>query len=68
MLKKIEGVTEPGYFAAKKAENKVLEALLKHKVIKKGKKHESGGYYYLISLAGTKHLKTLDAASAPKSS
>jgi hypothetical protein len=69
MLKKVAGITDPmGYVAAKKPENKVLEALLKHKVIKKGKKHETG-YYYLISNAGKSHLKTLDAAgSTPKSS
>ena len=70
MLKKVAGHTDPaGYLAAKKPENKVLEALLKHKVIKKGKKHEKGGYHYQISNAGTKHLKTLETAgSTPKSS
>jgi glucan-binding YG repeat protein len=68
LLKKVAGITDPlGYVAAKKPENKVLEALLKHKVIKKGKKNETGGYYYLISNAGTKHLKALDTAT-PKSS
>ena len=68
LLKKVHAHTDPaGYVAAKKPENKVLEALLKHKVIKKGKKHESGGYHYQISNAGTKHLKTLEG-STPKSS
>ena len=54
LLKKVAAHTDPaGYLAAKKPENKVLEALLKHKVIKKGKKHESGGYHYQVSNAGT---------------
>jgi hypothetical protein len=70
LLKKVAAHADPaGYLAAKKPENKVLESLLKHKVIKKGKKHESGNYHYSVSNAGTKHLKTLETAgSTPKSS
>jgi hypothetical protein len=73
MLKKVHGHADPGYRAEKKPENKVLEALLKHKLIKKGKKHESGNYHFQVTKAGTKHLGSSSGASsasgsAPKSS
>jgi hypothetical protein len=56
MLEKVRRHTVPaGYLAEKKPENKTLEALLKHKLVKKGKKHEGGSYHYLISNAGKKH-------------
>lgn len=71
-LKKVAGIGDPmGYVAAKKPENKTLETLLKHKLVKKGKKHkESGHFHYTISKAGEKHLATAPApaAPAPKSS
>ena len=58
MLKKLAGHTDPaGYHAEKKPENKSLETLLKHKLVKKGKKHpNTGHYHYTISKAGQKHL------------
>src|SRR5262245_10748977 len=75
MLKRVSGHTDPlGYRAEKKPENKTLETLLKHKLVKRGKKHaESGHYHYQVSNAGQKHLKSLEGAgagagSAPKSS
>ena len=72
MLKKVAGHTDPaGYHADKKPENKSLETLLKHKLVKRGKKHpKSGHYHYTISKAGQKHLSSspAPAASAPKSS
>jgi endonuclease III len=70
LLKKVADHGDPaGYVAAKKPENKSLEALLKHKLVKKGKKHTSGNYHYTISKAGQKHLATSPApASPPKSS
>jgi DNA-binding protein HU-beta len=68
MLKKVATAGETGYHAEKKPENKTLETLLKHKLVKKGKKHASGNYHYSISKAGTKHLATPPAPSAPKSS
>ena len=75
MLKKVSSHTgPPGYRAEKKPENKTLETLLKHKLVKRGKKHaESGFYHYQVSNAGQKHLKSLEgsgagASSAPKSS
>ena len=72
LLEKVAGLTDPaGYHAEKKPENKSLETLLKHKLVKKGKKHkDSGHYHYTISKAGQKHLATTPApsSSAPKSS
>jgi hypothetical protein len=77
MLKKVQAHTDPsGYRAEKKPENKTLETLLKHKLVKKGTKHkESGFYHYQVSNAGLKLLKSLEGAgsnsgagSAPKSS
>ncbi len=71
MLKKVAGITDPlGYHAEKKPENKTLETLLKHKLVKKGKKHATtGNYHYSVTKAGTKHLQTSPApAAAPKSS
>ena len=72
LLKKLAGHTDPaGYHAEKKPENKSLETLLKHKLVKKGKKHpKSGHYHYTISKAGQKHLASTPApsSSAPKSS
>lgn len=71
MLKKVSEAGETGYRADKKPENKTLEKLLEHKLVKKGKKHaESGNYHYSISKAGQKHLETgaASGSSAPKGS
>ncbi len=67
MLKRVMEAGETGYHAEKKPENKTLETLLKHKLVKKGKKHESGNYHYAISKAGQKHLETAPAPT-PKGS
>jgi hypothetical protein len=63
MLEKIGGHADPVGYAGEKKELKVIEALLKHKVIKKGKKGDKG-FHYLISNAGKKVLAT--PAPAPK--
>jgi len=75
MLRRVSTHTDPlGYRAEKKPENKTLETLLQHKLVKMGKKHlESVHYHYQVSNAGQKHLKSLEGAgagagSAPKSS
>ena len=71
MLKKVAGHSDPlGYHAEKKPENKTLETLLKHKLVKKGKKHATTGHYhYQVTKAGQKHLTTSSAsAAAPKGS
>ncbi len=66
LLKKVQGVGEAGYHADKKPENKSLESLLKHKLVKKGKKHPTTGHFhYSISKAGEKHLATAPAPAAP---
>ena len=66
LLKKVAGVGEAGYHADKKPENKSLESLLKHKLVKKGKKHPTTGHFhYSISKAGEKHLATSPAPAAP---
>jgi hypothetical protein len=65
LLKKVAAHADPvGYHAEKKPENKTLEALLKHKLVKKGKKNStSGNYHYQVSTAGKKHLETAVAKS-----
>jgi hypothetical protein len=71
LLAKVAGITDPlGYRAEKKPENKSLESLLKHKLVKKGKKHAaSGNYHYLVTKAGQKLVSASPApAAAPKSS
>jgi hypothetical protein len=70
LLKKVAGAGETGYHAEKKPENKSLESLLKHKLVKRGKKHPTTkNYHYAITKAGQKHLATpAPTPSAPKSS
>jgi len=63
MLEKIGGHTDPVGYTGEKKELKVIEALLKHKVVKKGKKGEKG-FAIHISNAGKKVLST--PAPAPK--
>jgi hypothetical protein len=56
MLQRVADAGQAGYRAEKKTENKTLEALLKHKLVKRGKtRMESGNYHYTISNAGKKH-------------
>jgi hypothetical protein len=56
MLKRVQGHADPrGYRAEKKLENKTLESLLRHKLVKRGTKHaESGHYHYQIRNTGRK--------------
>ena len=70
LLKKVSTAGETGYHAEKKPENKSLESLLKHKLVKRGKKHPTTkNYHYAITKAGQKHLATpAPAPAAPKSS
>jgi hypothetical protein len=54
-----------GYHTAKKPEHRVLETLLKHKVVKKGPKHpETKLFHYQVSTIGKKYL---ESGTAPKS-
>ena len=62
-LKKIKDSAAEGYLSSKKVELKTLEALLNRKLIKKGGKDKtSGGFKYLISKQGEKHLETQPSA------
>jgi DNA-binding protein HU-beta len=63
LLKRVATAGETGYHAEKKPENKSLESLVKHKLVKRGKKHPTTkNYHYAITKVGQKHL---DQASAP---
>jgi hypothetical protein len=54
-----------GYHTEKKPEHRVLETLLKHKVVKKGPKNpETNYFHYQVSTIGMKYLQS---ATAPKS-
>ena len=66
MLEAIAKVAEPqGFIAAKKPDQKTVDALLKHKLVKKGKKDDkTKNFFVMISLAGKKFLGTKPAAVA----
>jgi hypothetical protein len=68
LLEAIAKVTMPqGYVAAKKLDQKAVDALLRHKLVKKGKKDEkTKSFFVMISLAGKKYLgaKPVMAAKA----
>lgn len=68
LLEAIAQVTQPaGYVAEKKPEQKVVDALLRHKLVKKGKKDEkTKNFSVSISLAGKKFLDTTKSAPAAK--
>ena len=65
MLEAIAKVAEPqGFVAAKKPDQKTVDALLKHKLVKKGKKDDkTKNFFVMISLAGKKFLGTKPAAA-----
>ena len=68
MLERVSAHTDQvaGFHSEKKPEQKVLEALVKHKVIKRAKKHpDTKHYHYQMTAAGKKHLAS---GAAPKSS
>ena len=66
MLEAIAKVAEPqGFIAAKKPDQKTVDALLKHKLVKKGKKDDkTKNFFVMISLAGKEFLGTKPAAVA----
>ena len=64
-LKKIKEAAEPGYLVGEKIEQRTIEALVTRKLLKKGPKHkESGGFHYILTKAGEKHLTAHKAAAA----
>jgi hypothetical protein len=69
MLGQVAGHTDPaGFHSEKKPDQKVLEALVKHRVIKRGKKHpQTNHYLYMVTTAGKKHMASSSgSSSAPK--
>ncbi len=65
LLKKISETGDPGYKSEKKAELRTIDALQKHKLIKRGAKDKASGFYhYLVSTTGKKHLSTSQAGGA----
>ena len=66
LLEVISKVTAPqGYVAEKKPEQKTVDTLLKHKLVKKGKKDDkTKSYYVLISQFGKKFLGTIQASAS----
>ena len=66
LLEVISKVTAPqGYVAEKKPEQKTVDTLLKHKLVKKGKKDEkTKSYFVLISQFGKKFLGTIQASAS----
>ncbi len=66
MLEAIAKMAGPkGFVAAKKPDQKTVDALLKHKLVKKGKKDDkTKNFFVLISLAGKKFLNTNSAPVA----
>src|SRR5271157_1776498 len=66
MLEAIAKAAEPhGFIAAKKPDQKTVDALLKHKLVKKGKKDDkTKNFFVMISLAGKKFLGTKSDAVA----
>ena len=66
LLEAIAKVTMPqGYVAEKKLDQRAVDALLRHKLVKKGKKDEkSKSFFVLISQAGKKYLGAKPAPAA----
>jgi hypothetical protein len=64
VLGAVSQTNEAGYVGTK-AEGRILEALLKKKLVKKGKKDASGASRYLVTKAGGKHVPPPPAPSAP---
>lgn len=64
-LKKVKDAGEPGYRIGQKIEQRTIDALVDRKLLKKGPKHkESGGFHYLLTKAGEKHLGTPSPATS----
>jgi len=66
LLEAIAKVTMPqGYVAEKKLDQRAVDALLRHKLVKKGKKDEkTKSFFVLISQAGKKYLGAKPAPAA----
>ncbi len=62
VLSAVLGAKDAGYVGTK-SEGQTLEALLKKKLIKKGKKEAGGSYRFLATKAGAKHVPAPAPAS-----
>ena len=60
----VSQTNEAGYVGTK-AKGRILDALLKRKMIKKRKKEASGSSRYLVTKAGAKHVPAPVAPSPP---
>jgi hypothetical protein len=59
MFQRVASSTSPaGFHTDKKPEHKVLESLLKQRLVKRGAKHPASGYFhYQVTTMGRKHLE-----------
>jgi len=64
VLSAVSLTNEAGYVGTK-AESRVLDALLKKKLIKKGKKEAGGSSRFLVTKAGAKHVPAAPAPIPP---
>ncbi len=66
VLSAVSQTNEAGYVGTK-AEGRILDALLKRKMVKKGKKEASGSSRFLVTKSGAKYVAAPAASSAPVS-
>jgi hypothetical protein len=64
VLSAVSQTHEAGYVGTK-AEGRILDALLKRKMIKRGKKEAGGSSRFLVTKVGAKHVPPPAAPSAP---
>lgn len=68
ILKKIHEAGETGYAVGQKVEERTIEVLKNHKLLKKGAKNkETGKQHYMLTKAGEKHLSTVPAGGTAAS-
>ncbi|HWE35954.1 MAG TPA: hypothetical protein VG406_05220 [Isosphaeraceae bacterium] len=66
LLKKVHGAGEAGYTIGQKAEQRTIDVLHKHGLLKRGKKNKDTGHHsYTVSKTGQKHISSAPA-EAPK--
>lgn len=69
LLKKVHGAGEAGYTIGQKTEQRTIDVLHKHGLLKRGKKDKDTGHHsYTVSKTGQKHVGAAApaAAEAPK--
>lgn len=64
LLKKVHGAGETGYTIGQKTEQRTIDVLHKHGLLKRGKKNKDTGHHsYTVSKTGQKHVGTAPAAA-----